>query len=132
MVGVVSILLLCALETQSLNLEHRIKPREKRAVFDIIPKLEKQRTFREEELTDAGQEMSPGSRCKCRNGSEKCVLDSRYKCRPLLNLFKVEEKEEEEVETRRHVKRRLSNLVMTWIRMKDAEQRVLEIQQQGA
>jgi len=124
MIRIVAILLFCIVQTQSLSLQ-------KRAVFDIIPKLEKYNSLVDEDMFDVKQDdLSPGAKCKCQNGSEVCVLDSRFRCRPLFSILGGKGVEEvEEMQSRRIVKKRLSNMVMKWIRMKNAEERVLELEE---
>ena len=96
-----------------------LQPRPKRAVFDIIPSL----------ASSTEPATAEGSRCLCENGSSDCVLDFKGRCTAVLNLADVNDRPADNHSRRRaserHVKKRLTSLVMRWIRMKDAERRLL-------
>ena len=117
----------------SLQRSHSLPlPRYKRAIFDIIPSV--QVPTAGEQMVGDVEQGAPGTRCICmdKKGVE-CVVDLRHRCRPLLIIaaddVATEQKSQEtavkEV-TSRHVKKRLTNLVMRWIRMKDTERRLLK------
>merc|ERR1712107_128172 len=97
--------------------------RTKRAVYTIIP-----------QLRDSSQELvDVGSPCPCEDGGSDCFLDTRLICRPEVRLTgsdtelsTVNKVEEIEDHSRKHVKRKLANLLMKWIQMRDAEMRLIQ------
>ena len=114
------LLLTCLLQEQTHG--YTVQPRPKRAVFDIIPSL-----------ASSTEPALEGTRCLCENGSPDCVLDFKGRCTAVLNLADVDrstaatsrDSNNRRRASERHVKRRLTSLVMRWIRMKDAESRLL-------
>lgn len=125
-VGLLLLLSLVLQESQSFSLHRQPLTRARRAVFDIIPKKTPGSISGEVGLEGEEELQGPGSRCRCDDGTMDCVLDFKDRCKPLLVLAGTEPAERDEKSSNRHVKRRLTNLVMSWIRMKDAERRILE------
>ena len=93
--------------------------RTKRAIFDIIPS--------QEDVGPGQGAGGPGTSCVCEDkDGVDCVLDFRRRCRPLLTLAKDKDNSDSSNGSNRHVKKRLTSLVMRWIKMKDTERRLMK------